>query len=120
MCFYDAELMPMWMSHVGQNTVLEDDVVFLHEQERHQVEAGGSRKTWLVGLCECHRARMQLYAGATCKSRTKKMRVCQRRHFVPANRPRVLYARFAQKTPVAQQLLAYVYADSLGELVDVL
>jgi hypothetical protein len=32
--------MPTWMSHVGQNTVLEDDVVFLHEQERHQVEAG--------------------------------------------------------------------------------
>ena len=35
--------MPTWISHVGQNTVLEDDVVFLHEQERYQVEAGCAR-----------------------------------------------------------------------------
>ena len=38
--WFHAEVLPTWASHLGQNTVLEDDVVFLHEQERQQVAKG--------------------------------------------------------------------------------
>lgn len=35
-----AELVPDWSTHVGNNTVLEDDVVFLHKQEELAVAKG--------------------------------------------------------------------------------
>ena len=36
-----AERVPEWSVHVGQNGVLEDDVVFLHAQEQESVKRGG-------------------------------------------------------------------------------
>ncbi|MBD1843840.1 Rieske 2Fe-2S domain-containing protein [Cyanobacteria bacterium FACHB-63] len=36
------KLTPRWYSHLGNNTVLEDDQIFLHYQERYLVEKGGS------------------------------------------------------------------------------
>ena len=36
--------MPDWSAHVGNNTVLEDDVVFLHKQEELAVAKGLGRK----------------------------------------------------------------------------
>lgn len=36
------KLTPRWYSHIGQNSVLEDDQIFLHHQERYFEEAGGS------------------------------------------------------------------------------
>lgn len=36
------KLTPRWYSHIGQNSVLEDDQIFLHHQERYLEEAGGS------------------------------------------------------------------------------
>ena len=42
-CFA-AELVPQWSTHVGNNTVLEDDVVFLHKQEELAVARGLGRK----------------------------------------------------------------------------
>jgi phenylpropionate dioxygenase-like ring-hydroxylating dioxygenase large terminal subunit len=36
------QLTPRWYSHIGQNTVLEDDQIFLHHQERYLEESGGS------------------------------------------------------------------------------
>jgi hypothetical protein len=35
---------PQWSTHVGNNTVLEDDVVFLHKQEELAVARGLGRK----------------------------------------------------------------------------
>lgn len=36
------KLTPRWYSHIGQNTVLEDDQIFLHHQERYLEAEGGS------------------------------------------------------------------------------
>ena len=36
------KLTPRWYSHIGQNSVLEDDQIFLHHQERYLEAAGGS------------------------------------------------------------------------------
>lgn len=36
------KLTPQWYSHIGQNSVLEDDQIFLHHQERYLEENGGS------------------------------------------------------------------------------
>lgn len=36
------KLMPEWMSHLRQNSILEDDQIFLHYQERYLEAAGGS------------------------------------------------------------------------------
>ncbi|ACK70611.1 Pheophorbide a oxygenase [Gloeothece citriformis PCC 7424] len=36
-------LTPRWYSHTNQNTILEDDQIFLHYQERFLEEAGGSQ-----------------------------------------------------------------------------
>lgn len=36
------KLTPQWYSHIGQNSVLEDDQIFLHYQERYLEENGGS------------------------------------------------------------------------------
>lgn len=36
------KLTPRWYSHLGNNTVLEDDQIFLHHQERYLAEKGGS------------------------------------------------------------------------------
>ena len=36
------KLTPRWYTHLGQNTVLEDDQIFLHHQERYLEAAGGS------------------------------------------------------------------------------
>ena len=36
------KLTPRWYSHLGQNTVLEDDQIFLHYQERYLESVGGS------------------------------------------------------------------------------
>jgi phenylpropionate dioxygenase-like ring-hydroxylating dioxygenase large terminal subunit len=36
------KLTPRWLSHIGQNAVLEDDQIFLHHQERYLEEFGGS------------------------------------------------------------------------------
>lgn len=36
------KLTPRWYSHIGQNSVLEDDQIFLHHQERYLQEEGGS------------------------------------------------------------------------------
>ncbi|MDX2099265.1 MAG: Rieske 2Fe-2S domain-containing protein [Leptolyngbyaceae cyanobacterium bins.59] len=36
------QLTPRWYSHIGQNSVLEDDQIFLHKQERYLEKAGGS------------------------------------------------------------------------------
>jgi phenylpropionate dioxygenase-like ring-hydroxylating dioxygenase large terminal subunit len=36
------KLTPRWYSHIGQNSVLEDDQIFLHHQERYLEESGGS------------------------------------------------------------------------------
>ena len=36
--------MPQWSTHVGNNTVLEDDVVFLHKQEELAVAHGLGKK----------------------------------------------------------------------------
>ncbi|MBW4525461.1 MAG: Rieske 2Fe-2S domain-containing protein [Phormidium tanganyikae FI6-MK23] len=36
------KLTPRWYSHLGNNTVLEDDQIFLHYQERYLTEKGGS------------------------------------------------------------------------------
>ena len=39
-----AEVVPSWSTHVGNNTVLEDDVVFLHKQEELAVDRGLGQK----------------------------------------------------------------------------
>lgn len=36
------KLTPRWYSHLGQNSVLEDDQIFLHYQERYLEQKGGS------------------------------------------------------------------------------
>lgn len=36
------KLTPRWYSHIGQNSVLEDDQIFLHHQERYLEQRGGS------------------------------------------------------------------------------
>ena len=36
------KLTPRWLSHIGQNAVLEDDQIFLHHQERYLEQSGGS------------------------------------------------------------------------------
>jgi phenylpropionate dioxygenase-like ring-hydroxylating dioxygenase large terminal subunit len=36
------KLTPRWYSHLGQNSVLEDDQIFLHYQERYLAASGGS------------------------------------------------------------------------------
>lgn len=36
------KLTPRWYSHLGNNTVLEDDQIFLHYQERYLAEKGGT------------------------------------------------------------------------------
>lgn len=36
------KLTPRWFSHIGQNSVLEDDQIFLHYQERYLEQLGGS------------------------------------------------------------------------------
>ncbi|DBB17840.1 TPA: hypothetical protein ACH3X3_002860 [Trebouxia sp. C0006] len=38
------KVVPQWSTHVGNNTVLEDDVVFLHKQEELAVARGLGRK----------------------------------------------------------------------------
>ncbi len=35
-------LTPRWLSHLGQNAILEDDQIFLHDQERYFEALGGS------------------------------------------------------------------------------
>jgi phenylpropionate dioxygenase-like ring-hydroxylating dioxygenase large terminal subunit len=35
------KLTPRWYSHIGQNSILEDDQIFLHHQERYLEELGG-------------------------------------------------------------------------------
>ncbi|HEY9824408.1 MAG TPA: cell death suppressor protein Lls1, partial [Stenomitos sp.] len=35
-------LTPRWYSHISQNSILEDDQIFLHHQERYLAAAGGS------------------------------------------------------------------------------
>ncbi len=35
-------LTPRWLSHLGQNAILEDDQIFLHHQERYFAAGGGS------------------------------------------------------------------------------
>lgn len=42
--FACTEVVPQWSTHVGNNTVLEDDVVFLHRQEELAVARGLGRK----------------------------------------------------------------------------
>lgn len=44
MCVACTEVVPQWSTHVGNNTVLEDDVVFLHRQEELAVARGLGRK----------------------------------------------------------------------------
>ena len=44
MCAACTEVVPQWSTHVGNNTVLEDDVVFLHRQEELAVARGLGRK----------------------------------------------------------------------------
>ncbi len=44
MCVACTEVVPQWSTHVGNNTVLEDDVVFLHKQEELVVARGLGRK----------------------------------------------------------------------------
>jgi phenylpropionate dioxygenase-like ring-hydroxylating dioxygenase large terminal subunit len=36
------KLTPQWYSHLGQNSILEDDQIFLHYQERYLAAKGGS------------------------------------------------------------------------------
>lgn len=36
------KLTPRWYSHIGQNSILEDDQIFLHHQERYLEAKGGS------------------------------------------------------------------------------
>lgn len=36
------KLTPQWYSHIGQNSILEDDQIFLHYQERYLEAMGGS------------------------------------------------------------------------------
>ena len=38
------KLTPRWYSHLNQNTILEDDQIFLHYQERYLEQLGGSEK----------------------------------------------------------------------------
>ncbi|WP_330203792.1 Rieske 2Fe-2S domain-containing protein [Cyanobacterium sp. DS4] len=38
------KLTPQWYSHLNQNTILEDDQIFLHYQERYLEKLGGSKK----------------------------------------------------------------------------
>ena len=55
-----AELVPQWSTHVGNNTVLEDDVVFLHKQEELAVAHG-------LGKKPVAQVSMQIYAfGCFC------------------------------------------------------
>lgn len=35
-------LTPQWYNHINQNSILEDDQIFLHHQERYLEESGGS------------------------------------------------------------------------------
>lgn len=45
-------MVPAWSTHVGNNTVLEDDVVFLHKQEELAVARGlGQKPVAQVGCC---------------------------------------------------------------------
>ena len=60
--FVIAELVPDWSTHVGNNTVLEDDVVFLHKQEELAVARGlGQKPVAQVRLCFLHVA-VRVYA----------------------------------------------------------
>lgn len=47
--------MPQWSTHVGNNTVLEDDVVFLHKQEELAVARGLGKKpiAQVCNICLC-------------------------------------------------------------------
>lgn len=36
------KLTPQWYNHIGQNSILEDDQIFLHHQERYLEQSGGS------------------------------------------------------------------------------
>ncbi|KAL3158280.1 hypothetical protein ABBQ38_010525 [Trebouxia sp. C0009 RCD-2024] len=47
-----AEVVPAWSTHVGNNTVLEDDVVFLHKQEELAVARGLGQKH-VAQVCCC-------------------------------------------------------------------
>jgi phenylpropionate dioxygenase-like ring-hydroxylating dioxygenase large terminal subunit len=38
------KLTPRWYSHIGQNSILEDDQIFLHYQERYLEAKGGSER----------------------------------------------------------------------------
>lgn len=38
------KLTPRWLSHIGQNAVLEDDQIFLHLQERYLAKNGGGTR----------------------------------------------------------------------------
>ncbi len=38
------KLTPRWYSHIGQNSILEDDQIFLHHQERYLEAKGGSER----------------------------------------------------------------------------
>lgn len=38
------QLTPTWYSHIGQNSILEDDQIFLHYQERYLASQGGGEK----------------------------------------------------------------------------
>ena len=47
-----AEVVPSWSTHVGNNLVLEDDVVFLHKQEELAVARGlGQKPVAQVSYC---------------------------------------------------------------------
>lgn len=52
MPYVSAELVPQWSTHVGNNTVLEDDVVFLHKQEELAVARGLGKKP-VAQVCTC-------------------------------------------------------------------
>ena len=47
-----AEVVPAWSTHVGNNTVLEDDVIFLHKQEELAVGRGLGQKP-VAQVCCC-------------------------------------------------------------------
>lgn len=47
-----TEVVPAWSTHVGNNTVLEDDVIFLHKQEELAVGRGLGQKP-VAQVCCC-------------------------------------------------------------------
>lgn len=51
-CLVAAEVVPSWSTHVGNNLVLEDDVVFLHKQEELAVARGLGQKP-VAQVCYC-------------------------------------------------------------------